>query len=190
MSGNGSEKQNNGKKLIIIIIILAVLLVGVAILLAFILGKKAGSKNQNVAGAENDGSREVMESSRIVLNEEEASSVLDDLAEQVAEGMFECRMSMTWTFENGSSESKDAYVANSENNTHPIFFDVYLKDTDELIYSSPVLSVGTELHDFTLDKVLDAGEYRAKVKYTLIDDVENQNAISSAGFMITIKVLN
>jgi hypothetical protein len=97
---------------------------------------------------------------------------------------------MTWTFENGAAESRDAYVANSVNNTHPICFDVYLEDTEELLYSSPVLPVGTDLKNIKLDQELPAGEYKATVMYSLLKDVESQEEISSAGFVVTIKVQN
>lgn len=190
MSGNGSESQKSNKKLIIIIIILVALLVGAAIALAFILGKNIGGKSKGSDDNTSGNDKRVVESARIVTDQEAATNVMDELAQQVAEGMFECKMSFKWTFEDGRAKSKDAYVANSTNNTHPIYFDVYLKDTDELIYSSPVLSVGAELYDFALDKSLEAGEYKAKVKYTLIDNEEDQNVISSAGFMITINVRN
>jgi hypothetical protein len=99
-------------------------------------------------------------------------------------------MAMKWTFPDGKSESKDAYVANSVNNTHPICFDVYMKDSEELLYSSPVLPVGTDLKNIKLDKELPAGEYKATVMYTLLKDTESQEEISSAGFVITITIQN
>ena len=187
MSGNGLEKQKGSKKLIVIICILALLLVVTAVILAFVLGKRAGTSSQ-LAERNNDDTRNVIDSTALITDSESATNVLDELTAQVAEGMFECKMSMNWSFEDGKAKSKDAYVANSENNTHPIFFDVYLKDTDELIYSSPVLSVGAELYNFSLDKPLEAGEYKAKVKYSLLDNEEEQNVISSASFVITINI--
>jgi hypothetical protein len=102
--------------------------------------------------------------------------------------MFECKMSMTWTFADGSAASKDAYVANSTNNKYPIYFDVTLNDTGEKVYSSPVLPVGAELTGITLDKDLDPGTYKAKVLYSLIKDEESQEVVSSAGFVIKIIV--
>jgi hypothetical protein len=102
--------------------------------------------------------------------------------------MFECQMSMTWTFADGTSESNDAIVVNSKNNTYPFYFDVTLNDTDELIYSSPVVPVGSQLANIKLDKDLDPGEYKATVMYSLLEDVESQALKSQAGFVITINV--
>jgi hypothetical protein len=115
---------------------------------------------------------------------------MDEMRNEVAEGMFECNMSMTWTFADGSAKSNDAYVANSENNKYPIFFDVILKDTGETIYSSPVLPVGSKLTDFALDKHLEAGNYKATVMYSLIRDEQSQEIVSQAGFVIKINVNN
>jgi len=83
------------------------------------------------------------------------------MGDKVAEGMFECKMTTSWVFEDGKSESPNAYVANVENNLHTIYFDVYEKATEELLYSSPMLPVGTELDNIKLEKELQKGEYDA-----------------------------
>lgn len=100
--------------------------------------------------------------------------------------MFECSMTTSWVFEDGKSESPNAYVANVENNLHTIYFDVYNSATDELLYSSPMLPVGTEIKNIKLDKELQKGEYDAVVMYTLVNE-ENEE-VSSVGFNITISV--
>ena len=186
------ESGKKNKTAIIVIIILAVVVIALVGVVAFLLGR--GSKEDGGAQTgvpEERPSREVASRSvRTVVDEKSAEDIMNQMREEVAEGMFECQMSMEWTFEDGKSESKDAYVANSKNNTHPIYFDIYLGDTEELIYSSPVLPVGTDLKDIKLDKELKAGEYKATVMYTLLKDVDSQEEVSSAGFVITIKVLN
>jgi hypothetical protein len=113
---------------------------------------------------------------------------MEEMRKEVEEGMFECNMSMTWTFDDGSAKSEDAYVANSTNNKYPIYFDVYMNDSNELVYSSPILPVGAELTNFSLDKNLDPGTYKATVMYSLIRDADSQEVISSAGFVIKIIV--
>lgn len=187
------SKNTTNKAVIIIIVILAVVVIALVAVVAFLLGRGNGNKvNDNNNSGNGTEQRQVAntESVRLVVDEESASTVMDEMRKEVEEGMFQCKMSMKWTFADGKSESKDAYVANSENNSHPIYFDVYLKDTNELIYSSPVLPVGTDLKDIKLDKELPAGDYKATVMYTLIKDVESQETISQAGFVISIKVLN
>jgi hypothetical protein len=184
-----SENKNN-KLIIIIIVLLAIIVLILVAIVAYLLGKGQSTTAGGNSSVGEEPRREVTGSVRTVIDESNAEDVINQMREEVAEGMFECKMSMKWTFEDGKSASKDAYVANSVNNTHPIFFDIYMNDTDELIYSSPILPVGTDLTDIKLDTELPAGEYKVTVMYTLIKDVETQEPISSAGYVITIKVLN
>jgi hypothetical protein len=188
MSGtakNDAEKKN--RLTTVIIIVLAIVVVALVAVVAFLLGR--GGKP--TAGEESSTPRrEVTGSARMVLSEESAQSVVDEMRQEVEEGMFECNMSFEWTFEDGETESKDAYVANSTNNKHPIYFDVIIEDTNEVVYSSPVIPVGSQLTDFKLDKPLSAGSYRAICQYVLLDDEESQTEISRANFIIKITVKN
>ena len=122
------------------------------------------------------------------VDESNKDTVMEDMGDKVAEGMFECKMTTSWVFEDGKSESPNAYVANVENNLHTIYFDVYEKATEELLYSSPMLPVGTELDNIKLEKELQKGEYDAVVMYTLVD--EDNEEVSTVGFNITISVNN
>lgn len=120
------------------------------------------------------------------VDETNTDTVMEDMGDKVAEGMFECNMTTSWVFEDGKSESPNAYVANVENNLHTIYFDVYDNATEELLYSSPMLPVGTELRNIKLEKELQKGEYDAVVMYTLVNE-ENEE-VSTVGFNITISV--
>ncbi len=186
---NEGESKDNKKLLIVIIIILAVLLVAGAIVLAFVLGKKSSERTAN-NNTDNSENRETVSSSRLIVDEESSINVYEQMKQEVEDGMFECMMTFDWTFENGESESKDAYVANSSNNRKPFYFDVYLKETDELIYSSPVLPVGTELTNIKLDKSLAAGKYKASCRYSVLKDEDSQEVLSTARFVVNITVLN
>lgn len=185
---SSGEKKNN-KAVIIIIILLLIIVIGLVIVIVFLLGHKGNEASQDNA-ASTERTRVVQPSTRLIVDEESAESVMDEMRKEVEEGMFECQMSMKWTFADGKSEAKDAYVANSTNNKFPIYFDVILSGTEEVVYSSPVLPVGAELKNIKLDKELPAGSYEATVMYTLIRDEESQEVISSAGFIITMNVLN
>ena len=194
MSGtakNGAEKKN--KLTTVIIIVLAIVVLALVAVVVFLLGrgdKPTAGDQQTASGETSAPRREVAGSARMVLSEESAQSVVDEMRKEVEEGMFECSMSFDWTFEDGESESKDAYVANSANNRHPIYFDVIIEDTNEVVYSSPVIPIGSQLTDFKLDKPLSPGKYRAICQYVLIDDEENQAEISRANFIIKITVKN
>lgn len=183
--GKASEEKKDSKKILIFLALIIVLLLIIVVLL--VKGYLENEISGNSADDQN-GNREVAGSTRMVLDEETAGSVYEEMRKDVEEGMFECSMSMTWTFEDGGSESKDAIVLNSSNNSHPFYFDVTLENDDEILYSSPVLPVGTQLTNIKLDRPLEAGTYRAVCKYTLLKDEESQEEISSAGFIITIVI--
>lgn len=182
-----TETKAQNRTVIIVAAIFAVVVIALTGIIIYLLNR--GNVNAN-ADAGTDTPRKVASSVRTVLDEDSAKNVMDQMREEVREGMFECQMSMTWTFADGKAASKDAYIANSTNNTHPICFDVYMQDTEELLYSSPVLPVGTDIRNIKLDKELAAGKYQATVMYKLLSDVDSQEEISSAGFVVTINVLN
>lgn len=115
-------------------------------------------------------------------------TVMEEMGNKVAEGMFECNMTASWVFDDGKSESQNAYVANVKSNLHTLYFDVYDTSTNELLYSSPMLPVGTDIRNIKLEKELQKGEYDAVVMYTLVD--ENNKEVSTVGFNITISVNN
>lgn len=166
---NQEENQKVRRKKRMIIIAFVILLVALIICILLLLRKPE-------------------EEGRNFVDRDNVDTIMEDMTEKVAEGMFECMMTTEWTFENGDSESPNAYVANVENNRYTIYFDVYEKESNELLYSSPLLPVGTEIRNIKLDKKLAAGEYKAVVMYTLVDDDEQE--VSSAGFNITISINN
>jgi len=181
----GTERNKKNNTIIILVLAFMVVVAALIGVIIYLL-----NRGDNYVAREDEVRREVAGSVRTVVDADSANDVMEQMREEVAEGMFECQMSMNWTFADGKAESEDAYVANSTNNTHPICFDVYVQDTEELLYTSPVLPVGTNLTNFKLDKELPAGDYQAVVMYQLLKDAESQEEISRAGFVVTIHVLN
>lgn len=123
-----------------------------------------------------------------VVSEANIDGVETDIQKSIDEGMFNARMNTSWTFENSHSASKNAYVANSELNTHAVYFDIVLDDTKETIFTSPKMAVGTKLENLTLDCDLAAGTYSATVLYHLLNDDDSES--SSVGIAVTIRILN
>lgn len=180
---SNQNEPANKKSRLIIIGAFAVLLIALVVCIVLLLSGR-GSDQAEVP--EKSAAEKALE--RGFVDEASADDIMEEMANKVAEGMFECEMTMSWTFENAESASSNAYVANSENNLHTLYFDVYDNSTEELLYSSPMLPVGTELRDIKLEKKLPAGEYDAVVRYTLVD--ENYEEVSTVGFNITISVLH
>lgn len=182
MADQKKVEKGNGKKILIIIaflVLLAALIVCIVLLVSEPGGEQAQIPEESIGAVALE---------RGFVEEDSADEMMEAMSEKVEEGMFECMMTATWTFEDADSVSPNAYVANVESNRYTFYFDVCLEDTDEVIYSSPMLPVGTELNEIKLEKELPAGDYNAVVMYTLVD--ENYEEVSSVGFAIVIHILN
>ena len=175
------EPAGKNRKNIIVIVAFVVLIAALAACIVLLLTRQ---KEEPAQVSESPVRSNVLD--RGVVDEDNAGEIMDEMSEKVSKGMFECKMTTAWTFDDGKSESPNAYVANVENNLYTLYFDVYEETTNELLYSSPMLPVGTELKNFKLDKELPAGEYDAVVMYTMVD--ENLEEVSNVGFKVTITV--
>jgi len=174
-----SEQKDTQKKktgLVIGVVIGVVIIALLAVIIYLLLQKKPDE-----GGIPNRG----------LIDNSNREEVVDAVGDKVAEGMFECKMTTSWTFEDGKATAKDAYVANAEGNTHTICFDVVDEATGEIWYQSPFMKVGDEIHGIKLDKELPAGEYKAVVQYKLLNEKEDgtYEEVSSAGFRVIITVL-
>ncbi len=185
-SQQSSEKQNGRMAFLVIIVAVAVIVAAVAVIVV-VKSQKPASQDLNRDNLLNNSETKEDPLGRGFVENNNTDSIVSDMEDKVAEGMFECKMTTKWTFPNGTSESPNAYVANVTSNRYTFYFDVYLEDTGEVVYSSPLVPVGSELRGVTLDKDLDAGEYSMEVRYTLVD--ENYEEVSSAGFMIKAFIL-
>lgn len=125
----------------------------------------------------------------VVVTRDNVDEVVDDMMEKeyVEPGYYSASMSNVWHFATGKAASEDAYVENVEENTHDVYFDVFLADDEEnAILESPVLPRGSELKEITLDTPLEAGTHDCVMVYHLID--EEQNTVSTLRVGLTIVV--
>ena len=167
----------------IIAVVIAVLILALAICI-FLLVSRSGDTGDTETQHKDDAPQTVLD--RGFVDESNVDGIMSEMSEKVEEGMFECKMTTAWTFEDGTSASPNSYVANVESNLHAIYFDVYDEQTEELLYSSPILPVGSEIRDIKLDKKLSAGDYNAVVMYTLVNEAYEE--VSTVGFRITISI--
>lgn len=164
MSGqkNGSTTEKGGKKAVfaLCIVVIVVLLVLVAYLLF----------------TRNQGKDEEAVNRNVVVNEENVEQVLQELdtQEAIPPGYYEVTMNSTWNFPSGGEPSENAYVENAKTNTDPVYFDVELADTGEVVYESPIIPVGSHLENITLGKSLEDGTYDCILTYHLLDE-ENRD---------------
>lgn len=184
MSKQESPVRSRGRwVLVAVVAVLAVALIVCIVLLVSRFGD-TGDAPSGLDNNDNDAPLTVLD--RGFVDESNADDIMSELSDKVEEGMFECMMSTTWTFEDAASASSNSYVANVESNLHAIYFDVYIDQTEELIYSSPILPVGSEIRGIKLDKELSAGDYDAIVMYTLVNEAYEE--VSTVGFRITISI--
>jgi hypothetical protein len=177
------ESKKSSKALIVILIVLVLALVGVIVWL--LLSQKPAETEQPPSEPE----KKVDTSERgFVVERDNVEDVQEEIGDKVEKGMFECEMNMEWDYSQGGKVSENAYVANSVNNTYTIYFDVIDRATEEILYKSPYIPVGKDIHGFALDKTLDPGTYEAIVQYTLVDQDNDYEEISTAGFVVKINV--
>jgi hypothetical protein len=180
--GNGTGGNMN-RTLVIVGGLVIVALVGVIIALAMNLNR---SESVIVVQEEPRGPQRAT-----LVEEGNAEEVLEEMLEEVTPSgptYYEVEMNMEWHFPDGASPSTDAHVANNEDNTTPVYFDVTLRDTGETIYESPVIPLGGVLENFSLDTALEKGTYPCVCTYHLIDD--QQRTLSTLNMGMTVIVEN
>lgn len=123
-----------------------------------------------------------------VVTEKNKDEVMEQLEEEVEDGMFEMSMTTNWTFENSSVPSTDAIVENASGNRYNFYFVVTLKDTQEVVFTSEEIPVGSRITEIKLEKDVPAGTYPASLQYHLLNESGGER--SSIGVGITLNILN
>lgn len=124
----------------------------------------------------------------VLITPENVSQRIAELESHNTDSAYTTSMSIDWSFANGAAASKDAYVENDVSNSRAVYFDLVLSSTEETIYSSPIIPVGSKLKDIRLNKELSKGNYQAVVIYHLIDD-DNKD-ISTVSVAVNLHILN
>lgn len=122
-----------------------------------------------------------------VMNESNVKAIKEDIQAKVAEGMFSTYMNTTWVFADGGSASSNAVMGNSEANNYPFWFTVTLSDTQEVVFTSGTLPLGTQIDKVVLTKDLEKGTYPAVVNIHMIND-KGEEVDSNMGFNIDIMI--
>lgn len=126
----------------------------------------------------------------VVVTEKNVEKVASNLTEKEPTpiGSYEVRMNSNWEFEDGLSASSNAYVENVETNTNAVYFDIVRADTNEKIYESPILPIGSHLEAITLDKNLEVGNYDCVCTYHLLD--EEEQPVSKVSIAVKVNIMN
>ncbi len=162
-----SEESKRERRKIVTAIILVVLIVLLAILLYFLLGDE--------------------DSRRVIQNEDDIKEVVEK-QDYAPPGYYEATMNSTWNFASGNVASSNAYVENAKTNQNPVEFEVVRTDTNERVYKSPILEIGSHLDNVTLDTDLPKGTYDCVLTYYLLDKNYERIDGNTVDFSLTINV--
>lgn len=177
-SENTVQNQRMGKKGKILIACGIVVILALIAVIAILLFR--GQKEEEPAETKRN----------VVVNQDNAEEVMNEMLTQeyVAPGYYSAAMTTTWHFKTGDAVSEDAYVANEEENTNDVYFDIFLADKEDTpIYQSPVIPRGSELERIKLDQALDAGTYDCVMVYHLVDEEQKTVSTLRVGFTIIVE---
>ena len=114
--------------------------------------------------------------------------IAEKLNEKVAEGMINISMNTAPYFENGASEG-NVMIVNESINNYPQQVEFIRNDTQEIIYQSKAIPIGSKIERAKLDVELPAGTYECTAMFHNLDP-ETGNVIGTAGAIITITIKN
>ena len=114
--------------------------------------------------------------------------IAEKLNEKVAEGMINISMNTAPYFENGKAEG-NVMIVNESINNYPQQVEFIRNDTQEVIYQSKAIPVGSKIEHAALDVELPAGTYECTAMFHNLDPVSGET-IGTAGAIITITIKN
>ena len=120
-------------------------------------------------------------------DEADTDAIVDALNEKVEEGMINISMNTSPVFSNGTSAG-NLMIVNESINRYPQVVQITRNDTDETIYASGPIPVGSKIESAKLDVDLDAGTYDCTALFNNANP-DTGEFIGCAGAIITITVL-
>ena len=119
------------------------------------------------------------------LSQEEIEA---NLNQKVADGMINISMNTAPVFADGTAEG-NIMVVNETINNYPQKVEFIRNDTEEIIYSSNAIPVGSKIERDTLDVDLEPGIYTCTALFHNLDP-ETGSILGTAGAVITITIQN
>ena len=178
-------RETRSKDITVYAIIFLVLLVGAGIFLAVkLLHKPADTAlASSQSGIVYDSS--AVEGGWDNLSPEE---IAERLNQKVEEGMINISMNTAPYFENGTAEG-NVMIVNEDINLYPQQVEFIRNDTQEVIYQSKAIPVGSKIERAALDVELPAGTYECTAMFHNLDPVSGE-IIGTAGAIINSTIKN
>ena len=114
--------------------------------------------------------------------------IAERLNQKVEEGMINISMNTAPYFENGKAEG-NVMIVNETINNYPQQVEFIRNDTQEVIYQSKAIPVGSKIEHAALDVELPAGTYECTAMFHNLDPVSGE-IIGTAGAIINITIKN
>ena len=167
-------------------ILIGVLLI-IAILLAVFRGCESNPVNDNPADITTPGI--VYDDGAVQGGWDEADTdkIIASLNEKVEEGMINISMNTSPNFRDGTAEG-NLMIVNESINRYPQVVEITRNDTNEMIYKSGAIPVGSKIEHAKLSVDLPAGTYECTAMFYNVDP-NTGNYLGCAGAIISITVL-
>lgn len=120
-------------------------------------------------------------------DEADYDSIVSVLNEKVEEGMINISMNTSPFFANGRSEG-NLMIVNENVNRYPQVVEIVRNDTNEQIYKSGAIPVGSKIETAKLNTVLGAGKYECTALFYNVNP-DTGEYLGCAGAIIEITVL-
>ena len=186
MEGNDvSKRSKTTKRLVIIAIIILILLVLLVLSLNRYFKNQEGEDKSlgNFFDLSLDKNASVGEATKKSQDE-----LIAELNRQVEEGMISISMNTNPIFETGTSAG-NLLIVNEEANRYPQVVEIYIEDTNELIYRSGGIPVGSKIEYATLDSNLSKGTYDCIAYFNAVNP-DTGELVGKAGANIKVTINN
>ena len=120
-------------------------------------------------------------------DEADVDKIVEGLNEKVEEGMINISMNTSPNFANGTSTG-NLMIVNESVNNYPQVVEIIRNDTNEKIYTSGAIAVGSKIENAKLDVNLDKGTYDCTAMFYNVDP-ETGSYLGCAGAIITVTIL-
>ena len=186
---NMKETRNNRRQTYGLILMIAAIVVVVIIIALLLRGCENRNKEPAATSTLQISSGIAYDSGAVAGGWDEADmdAIVRGLNAKVEEGMINISMNTSPYFENGSAPG-NLMIVNEGVNRYPQVVEIVRNDTNETIYKSGAIPVGSKIESAKLNTVLSAGTYACTAMFYNVDPATG-DYLGCAGAVITITVL-
>jgi heme/copper-type cytochrome/quinol oxidase subunit 2 len=167
------EKKNSKRLWIILAIVVFVLLAAIAVLVVVLINKsnqsKLSSQNNEVQQNQTSSGYEFQyETSAIATDPVTLQELYNEMLEKAEDGTMALEMKTEAVSSDGTVF--DCYIANAINNKYDMFVVIYLDETQEEVYRSGLIPLGSRIESFTTSRVVEPGTHVGTIVYNQVED--------------------